>query len=61
MIPLSEAHFVVAMGAWLIYGKGRHPASLNFGDCLSYAVAKIADLPLLCVGDDFPETDIALA
>jgi ribonuclease VapC len=61
VIPFSEAHFGVAMGAWLIYGKGRHPASLNFGDCLSYAVAKIADLPLLCVGDDFPETDIALA
>jgi len=61
VIPFSEAHFGVAMGAWLKYGKGRHPASLNFGDCLAYAVAKIADLPLLCVGDDFPKTDIVLA
>jgi len=61
VVPFSEAHFGIAMGAWLNYGKGRHPAGLNFGDCLSYAVAKIADLPLLCVGDDFPETDISLA
>lgn len=60
VIPFSESHFGVAMGAWLIYGKGRHSAGLNFGDCLAYAVAKIADLPLLCVGDDFSETDIVL-
>jgi len=61
VIPFSEAHFGISLGAWLTYGKGRHPASLNFGDCLAYAVAKIADLPLLCVGEDFPQTDIPLA
>ena len=43
------------------FGKGRHPAALNFGDCLSYATAKLADHPLLFVGDDFPRTDIEAA
>lgn len=61
VIPFSEAHFGVAVEAWLVYGKGRHPAALNLGDCLSYATAKMADLPLLCVGDDFSQTDIVLA
>ncbi len=57
----TDAHFGVAAGAWLTYGKGRHPASLNFGDCLAYAVAKIAEAPLLCVGEDFSKTDLLLA
>lgn len=61
VIPLQETHFGLAVGAWLKYGKGRHPAALNYGDCLSYAVAKAAHLPLLCIGDDFPKTDIELA
>lgn len=61
VVPLTEAHFGAALGAWLKYGKGRHPAALNFGDCLAYAVAKIADLPLLCIGDDFQQTDLLLA
>lgn len=61
VLPLTEAHFGAAVGAWLKYGKGRHPAGLNFGDCLSYAVAKQAAMPLLCVGEDFPQTDISLA
>jgi ribonuclease VapC len=43
------------------FGKGRHPAALNFGDCLSYAAAKLADYPLLFVGDDFSRTDLAVA
>ena len=59
-IPFSEEHFGIAIGAWQKYGKGRHPASLNFGDCLSYAVAKLANMPLLFVGDDFPLTDLTL-
>ena len=42
------------------YGKGRHPAGLNFGDCLTYATAKLAGRPLLCVGDDFAQTDLEL-
>lgn len=61
VVDVTEAHFGVAMDAWLRYGKGRHPASLNFGDCISYAIAVVAGAPLLCVGDDFPQTDCVLA
>ena len=60
-IPFTEGHYSIAVTAWLKYGKGRHPAALNFGDCLSYATARPAEIPLLCVGDDFPQTDLALA
>lgn len=60
-IPFTEGHYSIAVTAWLKYGKGRHPAALNFGDCLSYATARAAQIPLLCVGDDFPQTDLALA
>ena len=61
VLPVTDAHYAVAMGAWLRFGKGRHPAALNYGDCLSYAMAVVANEPLLCVGDDFPQTDCALA
>ncbi len=61
VIPFSEAHFGLAVEAWLRFGKGRHSAALNFGDCLSYATAIIAGQPLLCIGDDFRRTDVALA
>ena len=61
VVDVTEAHFGVAMDAWLRYGKGRHAAALNFGDCLSYAIAVVADEPLLCIGDDFPQTDCVLA
>ena len=61
IIPFTEAHFGTAVGAWIKYGKGRHPAALNFGDCLTYAMAKLANMPLLCVGNDFPQTDVTLA
>lgn len=61
IVPFTEVHFGMAVGAWLKYGKGRHPAGLNFGDCLSYAVAKLAGMPLLFVGDDFLKTDLRLA
>lgn len=61
VIPFSEAHWRAAVEAFLQYGKGRHPAALNFGDCLSYATAKLADRPLLFVGDDFSKTDIRAA
>ena len=43
------------------FGKGRHPAALNFGDCMTYAIAKVADQPLLFVGNDFSQTDLRLA
>jgi ribonuclease VapC len=61
VLPVTDAHFGVAMDAWLRFGKGRHPAALNFGDCLAYATATLAREPLLCVGDDFPRTDCRLA
>lgn len=61
VLPVTDAHFGVAMEAWLRFGKGRHPAALNFGDCLSYAMAIVANVPLLAVGDDFPLTDCLLA
>lgn len=51
----------VATQAWLTYGKGRHPAGLNFTDCFSYALAKRSDEPLLFIGDDFSKTDIQSA
>ncbi len=60
-ITFTEAHFGVAVGAWLRFGRGRHPAALNFGDCLSYATARLAGQPLLCIGEDFPKTDLQLA
>ena len=60
-IPFGEAHFGVAVGAWLRYGRGRHPARLNFGDCMAYATAKVSGRPLLCVGEDFGRTDVELA
>jgi ribonuclease VapC len=61
VIPFTEGHYGMALTAWLKYGKGRHQAALNLGDCLTYAVAKAADMPLLCVGDDLPQTDLNLA
>jgi ribonuclease VapC len=51
----------LARTAWRQYGKGRHPAKLNFGDCCSYAIAKYLNKPLLFKGDDFSQTDIKLA
>lgn len=51
----------VAREAWRRYGKGRHSAGLNFGDCFSYALAKIKGEPLLFKGEDFPHTDITAA
>jgi ribonuclease VapC len=54
---LAEA----ARDAFLRYGRGRHPAGLNLGDCASYALAKVRDLPLLFKGNDFPKTDLMAA
>lgn len=55
----EQAH--AARAAYRKYGKGRHPAGLNYGDCFSYALAKISGEPLLFNGDDFPNTDVAAA
>ncbi len=57
-IPFSDAHFSTAIDAWLRFGKGRHPAALNYGDCLAYATARVAGQPLLCTGNDFAQTDL---
>lgn len=51
-------HVVVALQAFARYGKGRHPAGLNFGDCMSYAAARLSGEPLLAVGNDFAQTDL---
>lgn len=44
--------------AWHRFGKGRHPAALNFGDCCTYALAEETGLPILCTGNDFAQTDL---
>jgi ribonuclease VapC len=59
VVPFGESHYSAGVDAWLRYGKDRHPASLNSGDCLSYAVAKLSNESLLFVGEDFARTDIA--
>jgi ribonuclease VapC len=57
-IPFGEIHWREAVVAYERFGRGRHPAQLNFGDCMTYAVARLTDQPLLFVGDDFSKTDI---
>ena len=59
-INFRMEHYRAAAVAFAKYGKGRHPAGLNFGDCLTYAIAQVAQQPLLCVGFDFAQTDIPL-
>lgn len=61
IIPVDTDLVDLATQAWLTYGKGRHPAGLNFADCFSYALAKRADDALLFIGDDFKQTDIEAA
>jgi ribonuclease VapC len=60
-LPFDERHSAIAAEAFLRYGKGRHPARLNYGDCMTYATACLAEAPLLCIGDDFAKTDLPLA
>jgi ribonuclease VapC len=61
VVEFVADHWMVAADAFLAYGKGRHRAALNFGDCMTYAVAKLAGEQLLCLGDDFSATDLELA
>ena len=61
IVPFEATHARAAREAFTRFGRGRHPAALNFGDCLTYAVAKVAGLPLLFVGDDFARTDLESA
>lgn len=59
LVPPDEQTTDIAFGAFIAYGKGSgHPASLNFGDVFSYALAKSRNLPLLFKGEDFSKTDI---
>lgn len=55
---VDEEQIEIARSGWRRYGKGRHPAALNFGDCFAYALAKSRQAPLLFVGNDFAQTDI---
>jgi ribonuclease VapC len=58
LVPVDEEQADLARRTFRKYGKGRHPASLNFGDCFSYALARALDEPLLFKGNDFPQTDV---
>ena len=60
-VPFGDDHWREAVVAFERFGRGNHPARLNFGDCMSYAVARLAAEPLLFVGDDFTATDIVAA
>ena len=58
VVPFTDDHLSAAIGAFQRFGKGRHPAALNFGDCLSYAVANVGGMELVYVGEDFGRTDL---
>ncbi len=57
-IAFTAEHAALARQAFLRYGKGRHPAALNFGDCIAYATARLEAMPLLFKGEDFRLTDV---
>lgn len=61
VVPFTESQALLARHAFARYGKGRHPAQLNFGDCMAYALAKETGEELLFKGTDFSQTDIAVA
>jgi ribonuclease VapC len=61
VLSFDKRAFVGAREAFDRFGRGRHPARLNFGDCMAYAIAKVHDVPLLYKGDDFSRTDIRAA
>ncbi len=58
VVAVDEVHAAAAVAAWRRFGRGRHPAALNFGDCFAYSVAALDGLPLLYKGDDFAQTDV---
>jgi len=61
IVAVEPEHADQARRAWRRYGKGRHRAGLNFGDCFSYALAALSGEPLLFKGNDFSETDVRQA
>lgn len=60
-VPVDAEQAAMARRAWRRFGKGRHPAGLNYGDCFSYALAATREEPLLFKGDDFSRTDLTAA
>ncbi|MBW8816558.1 MAG: type II toxin-antitoxin system VapC family toxin [Caulobacterales bacterium] len=61
VVAIGDAESMRAIDAFDRFGKGRHPARLNMGDCFAYACAKTQGAPLLFKGDDFSQTDVAIA
>ncbi|MGF1661563.1 MAG: type II toxin-antitoxin system VapC family toxin [Kineosporiaceae bacterium] len=61
LVAVDVAQLDAARRAYRRYGKGRHPAALNYGDCFSYALSVVSGEPLLCKGDDFARTDVVTA
>lgn len=61
LVSVTPEHVTAARRAWRRFGKGNHPAALNFGDCFAYALARTAGEPLLFKGEDFARTDIEAA
>ncbi|MDI5929412.1 type II toxin-antitoxin system VapC family toxin [Rhizobium leguminosarum] len=61
VVAVSTEHADQARRAWRRFGKGRHPAALNYGDCFSYALAALSGEPLLFKGNDFSQTDVQAA
>ncbi len=61
VISFDDRHWRSASDAFIRYGKGRHPAGLNYGDCMTYATARLSGAPLLFAGEDFAKTDLTAA
>ena len=61
VVPVDHTLAQIAADAFVRYGKGRHPAGLNFGDCFAYALARSLNVPLLFKGDDYSRTDVVRA
>lgn len=61
IVPVTEDQARLAIAAYARFGKGRHPAALNYGDCFSYALAQTRGEPLLAKGEDFVRSDVVMA
>ena len=61
LVAVTAEHAIAARRAWRRYGRGNHPAALNFGDCFAYALAETTGEPLLFKGSDFALTDVRVA
>lgn len=59
VVAFDAGQAEIALDAWRRFGKGRHAAGLNLGDCAAYALSKLSNEALLCKGEDFPLTDLA--